>query len=279
MENPNYYAVIPANVRYANIKANAKLLYGEITALANKTGLCWASNSYFANLYSVSEKQVSLWIKELAEAGFITVYVNPKEGNKRYIGIHQKVMTSLPKGNHPIHQKVIHNNTRNNNTINKKKKTSKKFDADSYIESLELGEEYTEAILGWLEIRKAKKVATTQRSIDQNLAKLEKLKPEDRIKCLNESTANGWQGLFPEKFESVSTTSGNNGTTYNSRVPKKVIYAATEEEYEAEVRFRCNNYGSEPHEFKWVRQSKKISKEQLAKNFELMKKAANIGKI
>lgn len=42
MEQPNYYAIIPACVRYAKIKANAKLLYGEITALANKTGECYA---------------------------------------------------------------------------------------------------------------------------------------------------------------------------------------------------------------------------------------------
>lgn len=37
METPNYYAVIPAEIRYdKKLKANEKLLYGEITALANK---------------------------------------------------------------------------------------------------------------------------------------------------------------------------------------------------------------------------------------------------
>lgn len=34
MENPNYFAIIPADVRYASIPDGAKLLYGEITALA-----------------------------------------------------------------------------------------------------------------------------------------------------------------------------------------------------------------------------------------------------
>ena len=67
MENKkSYYAIIPADVRYnKNLTPNAKLLYGELTALSNKEGYCWASNSYFAELYKVSNASVSKWISDL----------------------------------------------------------------------------------------------------------------------------------------------------------------------------------------------------------------------
>ena len=44
-ELPNYYAVIPATVRYDNmLKSAEKVLYSEITALASKNGYCFAQN-------------------------------------------------------------------------------------------------------------------------------------------------------------------------------------------------------------------------------------------
>ena len=72
-ENRAYYAIIPASVRYdKNITANAKLLYGEITALCNDKGFCWATNRYFAELYRVSKKTISIGINLLEKAGYIT---------------------------------------------------------------------------------------------------------------------------------------------------------------------------------------------------------------
>jgi len=70
-EKPNYYAIIPADVRYADITPNAKLLYGEITALCSKEGYCWAGNPYFAGLYHVSRKSVERWLSELEGIGAI----------------------------------------------------------------------------------------------------------------------------------------------------------------------------------------------------------------
>lgn len=127
MENkPNYYAIIPAEVRYADIKANAKLLYGEITALSNKEGYCWASNDYFAKLYGVSTNSISSWVKALYVAGFVDIKVDKAKGNLRYITIkvkldsHQeKLQTYTRKVVDPYTRKVVHNNTSVNSTYNK----------------------------------------------------------------------------------------------------------------------------------------------------------------
>ena len=113
-EKPSYYANIPANVRYSNLKPNAKLLYGEITALSNKLGYCFASNSYFAELYGVNKNTVSRWIGDLNKLGFITVQIERNSNNqitKRIIGIDKKVDT-------PIDKMSKGNTTRINTTSN-----------------------------------------------------------------------------------------------------------------------------------------------------------------
>lgn len=72
MGQPSYYAVIPADVRYhPKLSANAKLLYGEITALCNSQGYCWANNKYFAKLYEVDERTIRRWIEALEKYEFI----------------------------------------------------------------------------------------------------------------------------------------------------------------------------------------------------------------
>ena len=82
-DKPSYYAIIPANVRYdKRLTDKAKLLYGEITCLTNKTGECWASNQYFADLYGVSKQTISNTISLLIKYGYITSELIYKDGGK-----------------------------------------------------------------------------------------------------------------------------------------------------------------------------------------------------
>ncbi len=72
---PSYYSVIPADVRYCKALGNAspRDLYGEITALCNKHGFCFASNGYFAELYEVDPRTIRRWIALLVSEGFVHV--------------------------------------------------------------------------------------------------------------------------------------------------------------------------------------------------------------
>ena len=147
MEKKGYYAMIPASVRYdKRLNANAKLLYGEITALCNEKGYCWASNRYFAELYEVSVQSISKWIKNLSECGYINMQLEYVPGTKqvkhRYIqmadtptlekfntpplkveeGTLEKFQPSPTKVDDPTIEKFKDNNTINNtdnNTMNK----------------------------------------------------------------------------------------------------------------------------------------------------------------
>ena len=113
-DKPNYYAIIPADVRYSNLKPNAKLLYGEITALSGKLGYCYATNNYFAELYGVSKNTISRWISDLNKLGFINIEVERNEKKqviKRKIGINQK-------DDRAIYKMSKENTTSVNNTSN-----------------------------------------------------------------------------------------------------------------------------------------------------------------
>jgi DNA-binding transcriptional ArsR family regulator len=136
MADKAYYAVIPAEVRYdKELTPNAKLLYGEITALCNEKGYCWATNEYFANLYGVSKITISKWINQLVKKGYIHSEMIYKEGTKEIISRYLKIKdTPINENfnthstevkdpikenfNTPINEKFKENNTDINNTLN-----------------------------------------------------------------------------------------------------------------------------------------------------------------
>ena len=86
MEKPNYYAVIPAEVRYnKKLTPNAKLLYAEITALCNMNGKCTASTKYFCRLYEVSRGSIQNWLKLLEQNNYISRTVIYKQDSKEIL--------------------------------------------------------------------------------------------------------------------------------------------------------------------------------------------------
>ena len=75
-EQPGFWALIPASVRYdKELPPNAKLLYGEVTALSDKLGNCYAQNSYFSDLFGLSERSVTRLLSTLVDRGYLRVDV------------------------------------------------------------------------------------------------------------------------------------------------------------------------------------------------------------
>jgi len=130
MEKPNYYAVIPAEVRYdETLPPNAKLLYGEISALCNKEGYCWATNAYFAKLYKSTNVTVSRWFSALERAGYIQTDIVYDKKSMKVTKRYTKLL-SLNKND----KGGINKNDKDNTVINTVNNTSKLIDSfDPFI--------------------------------------------------------------------------------------------------------------------------------------------------
>ena len=213
-EIPNYYAIIPAEVRYSDcLSANEKLLYGEITSLCNKTGECFARNEYFAELYNVDKLTVSRWISHLAKNGFLTIeieYGANKQIVNRYIQINQYPIDK--KINTPIDKKINDNNTSNNNTSNNKER--KKEHTSTYDDILNDGifdSELKTVFYEFIKMRKLIKKPLTDYALKRLISKLAKMgDTSTQIAILQKSIDNCWQGVYPLGKESQEKESQDN---------------------------------------------------------------------
>ncbi len=87
-----YWAVLPADVRYdRSLTQTAKLLFAEISALAQEDGFCWASDKYFAELFGCSTATVTRALRALKAGGYIwTESTANAKGSERHIYVGRK---------------------------------------------------------------------------------------------------------------------------------------------------------------------------------------------
>ena len=207
-EKPNYYAIIPASVRYDNnLTPSEKLFYGEITALTYKTGECWATNSYFANLYNVSTRSITSWIAHLEKNKYIqteTFYKdNSKEIEKRVIKIPiennfytygNKFLEGYRKKElGGIEKNFQENNTSNNNTsINNIKENVKR----KYYDNKDLNNIFIE----YLDMRKKMKAINSDRAINTLINKLSAYDDDIKFRMIEQSIVNSWKSIYEIKL-------------------------------------------------------------------------------
>lgn len=213
-----YYAIIPANVRYdKDLVPNAKLLYGEITALCNEKGYCWATNQYFAELYNVSDRTIKNWISQLTDKGYIQRSVKYREGTKEieqrilFIGMENNFTTSgnyVPdprennmtppsENNFPVNNTSI-NNTFNNTNIYKGKKKQKSETVNSVIAEYTENKDLQDALHGFVEMRNKARKPLTARAMKLSLNKLNELALDDvtKIAIVNQSIVHNWLTFY-----------------------------------------------------------------------------------
>lgn len=235
MEQPGFWAVLPANVRYdRELTPNEKILYTEITAMTQAVGYCYASNKYFASLYGVAENTIRRYIQHLREQGYIQVVM---EGNERRIyqvlkapEIPEDGALKNERGAHPVSGALKNergpaqnraadplknerkNNTRDNNKINNTGAGARAKGEQSWKdvfltwarEQEEVSCGLEEALMDFGEFRQSGKHPLTVRAAQLSLRALERLAeavaPElqDAYKTdvLHQSIQRGWAGLF-----------------------------------------------------------------------------------
>lgn len=109
------YAVIPMDVLERNdLPPNSKLLYAEITALARRSGECFASNNYMADRIGVDKSSMPKILAHLKKLGLIDVVITRKpSGTYRTIYVTWK----------PQHSSVIVNKKRKKTYISSRRVT------------------------------------------------------------------------------------------------------------------------------------------------------------
>ena len=128
-EGVNYYITIPAQVLHDNrLTPLSRLIYGELSALANIHGYAWINNNGLANRYDVSKYTISRSVSEIEKLGYIKSELIYKDGKKEVekrnvyiLPIDEKRNTLLTKTAIPYCGKTqypIDENRKDNNTVN-----------------------------------------------------------------------------------------------------------------------------------------------------------------
>ena len=123
-EKPSNYVTIPAEVRFCKkLPVMARMLYGEIAALTNCKGYCWATNQYLADLYGVDKTSISRNIGELSKLGFLHIKMiyaqNSNQILERRIYLNASMMNKdiSPPSNSKDKPSIKESNTRDSKNV------------------------------------------------------------------------------------------------------------------------------------------------------------------
>ena len=246
---PAFMAYLPAKVRYdTELAPNAKLLYAEVTALAESSGYCYAKNEYFARLFDLAIKSVSRLISQLAEKGYVVVdVIRDPETN---IVVERRIWVDIPlrksadtspqncgdpppkkEGNPP--RKIAEENDYSSfNDIPPISPTrDKPLRGGMPVDIKKTIEEYSRGLPGLyqslealMEVRAKRRAVNSMAAVKLLLKKLDSLAGDNdalRQQLVETAVENGWKSVFPLKGAQpgpLGTEQG--GATKEVRLPE-----------------------------------------------------------
>lgn len=241
MITPNYYAIIPAKVRYnKDLTFLEKFLYCELTALSNVDGYCIASNKYFADLYEKDQKTISRAFTSLEKQGFISIeyekvgarvtkrkiflndtkntsdkIVNRTEitSDKNITREQQKLLSTVDK--------IVTDNNVSYNTILSLIMYNIEKDKKEIIKSFNFDKDLEDSIYEWLQYKKEKKQTYQSIGLKKLLTKLkadmESNGKQYVIEAIDNSIVHNYSGIYPANGSTQQVNGKSSSKNFTER--------------------------------------------------------------
>lgn len=186
---------------------NAQLLYYTLLQIDNKCG--WApwfkrTNVSLCGLMGVGEKALMTARNELKQRGLIDFITSKKRGDSTRYSVlcHSKAGTKAEEG-----QEKRRRNEGEPSPINRQRQTKRQErnsplpfpqGVEEIVKGYTQNPQLQETIEEFIDLRKSLNKPFTKRGLELTLAQLDQMYPEDgdKIRCLNQSIMNSWQGIF-----------------------------------------------------------------------------------
>lgn len=208
---------IPREIYLADdLSWTEKILLVEIDSLDHEIG-CFASNEHFASFLGISKGRVSKNIGTLIDKGYVTSQIIYKKGSRV---IDKRILHTTIGSSRERLEGMVENDEENNtmnNTINNTNQKKEKRGLNALIEAYTTNPELIECIKDFIRMRAAKKKPMTDRAMKMLLHQLDELESTDerKIKVLEQSILNSWQGIFPLKDEKGGNHYESSKESYN----------------------------------------------------------------
>ena len=231
------YGIIPKIVmRDKNLSIEAKAIYAYLIAFAGDKKTCYPSRDLMCEELGISINRFTKHLKTLKESGYIKVE-RIKSGNLKAKNIYEIIMDERDRcinfrdieneyleneytNINSLNNNSLNINSVNNNSLNKKEKKKKRTDLDVLINKYTSNSFLQETIIDFMKMRKSIQKPVTERALKGILNKLDKLATTDdiKIKILENSIENCWQGVFPLKDNFSNYNSNKHQDNNNSNI-------------------------------------------------------------